>query len=246
MKGKISKAGKPAKPAAAEKASSKRRLIEADRSVPVALPAEGGPAGATAGELVYGMATAGDRLLAGTSHGLLRSDDSGRTWKPVPTVADEDWRFVAGAARSFVAATLNEISLSKDGGESWSTVSGPQISQVSAVAMDDKGEIWVGSREGVYLSSDKGMTWQTLNNLYVRNVDSLFYDAASQQVFVTASGPGTLAFALRVGDRKVSFWDTGWYLRSIRPVGDHLLGATLFDGVVIQPRMVESKVAAAK
>jgi hypothetical protein len=39
---------------------------------------------------------------------------------------------------------------------------------------------------------------------------------------------------------KVSWWDTGWNLRFMRPVGDHLVGATLFDGIVVQPRMVDS------
>jgi hypothetical protein len=29
-------------------------------------------------------------------------------------------------------------------------------------------------------------------------------------------------------------------VRFLRPVGDYLLGATLFDGIVVQPRMVDS------
>jgi hypothetical protein len=39
---------------------------------------------------------------------------------------------------------------------------------------------------------------------------------------------------------KVSWWDTGWNLRFMRPVGDHLAAATLYDGIVVQPRMVDS------
>jgi hypothetical protein len=38
----------------------------------------------------------------------------------------------------------------------------------------------------------------------------------------------------------VHYWNSGWKLRFARPVGDHLVAATLFDGVVIQPRMVDS------
>jgi hypothetical protein len=45
-------------------------------------------------------------------------------------------------------------------------------------------------------------------------------------------------------EKKVSFWDTGWNLRFVRPVGDHLLAVTPYDGVVLQPRMVESAEAA--
>jgi len=31
-------------------------------------------------------------------------------------------------------------------------------------------------------------------------------------------------------------------LRFVRPVGDHLIGATLFDGMVLQPRMVATEI----
>ena len=32
-------------------------------------------------------------------------------------------------------------------------------------------------------------------------------------------------------------------MRFVRVVGDHMIGATLYDGVVLQPRMVESPIA---
>jgi hypothetical protein len=39
---------------------------------------------------------------------------------------------------------------------------------------------------------------------------------------------------------QVTSWDTGWNLRFVRPVGNYLVAGTLFDGIVVQPRMVES------
>ena len=39
----------------------------------------------------------------------------------------------------------------------------------------------------------------------------------------------------------VTHWDTGWNLRFARPVGDHLLAATLYDGMIVQPKMVTSQ-----
>ncbi|WP_241654683.1 WD40/YVTN/BNR-like repeat-containing protein [Granulicella sibirica] len=190
---------------------------------------------------VYGIATVGDKMFAGTSSGMLLSVDSGRTWMTVPALGKDELRFVAAEKQTIVAAGLARIMLSTDGGETWTQVTTPSaVTQVSALAVDGRGEIWVGGREGVYLSSDKGSSWQTLRNLYVRDVDSLYYDRQADQVLVTANGEATIAFAVKVSDRKVSFWDTGWTLRFVRPVGDHLLGATLYDGVVIQPRMVES------
>jgi hypothetical protein len=39
---------------------------------------------------------------------------------------------------------------------------------------------------------------------------------------------------------RIDKWDTGWSLRFVRPVGDHLVAGTLFDGIVVQPKMVDS------
>ena len=74
----------------------------------------------------------------------------------------------------------------------------------------------------------------------MRDVNSIFYDEASQRMLVTANQRTTIAFAVHLPDYRVQYWNTGWNLRLVRPVGDHLVGATLFDGIVVQPRMVDS------
>jgi hypothetical protein len=53
-------------------------------------------------------------------------------------------------------------------------------------------------------------------------------------------------FAAHLPDKKVNYWNTGWNMKLVRPVGNHLVGATLFDGVVIQPEMVNSAEVTAK
>jgi hypothetical protein len=190
---------------------------------------------------VYAFARTGDILFAATSEGMLRSVSSGTSWQLVPLLAAGDWRFVAAVRSEVLAATLDALALSVDGGTMWKTMHLPaEVTRVSAVTLDGAGTIWVAGREGVYYSVDRGDHWQSLRNLYIRNVNSIFYDQQANRILVTSNGPETKAFAVQLPTMQVSTWDTGWNLRFVRPVGDHLVAGTLFDGIVVQPRMVDS------
>jgi photosystem II stability/assembly factor-like uncharacterized protein len=195
---------------------------------------------------VYGFATAGDVLYAATSRGVLRSPSNGATWSVVASIPADAWRFVAAAKANVVAASLNEgqaslLEVSADGGSSWQAMALPaKVTQVSALAVDGQGEVWVGDRDGLYISRDKGSHWQTLTSFVVRNANSLYYDEAGNRMLITGDEPSTTAYAVELPSMRVDAWDTKWNLRLVRPVGDHLVAATLFDGIVVQPRMVDS------
>lgn len=149
-------------------------------------------------------------------------------------------RHIALHGQMVVAASLANAALSENGGDSWTNMMPPAtLTQINALAIDGNGAIWIGGPEGVFYSTDRGANWKTLQNLFVRHVDGIYYDATNKRVLV-ASTSGTVGFAASLPDYKVSYWDTGWQLRFLRPVGDHLVGATLFDGIVIEPRMVAS------
>ena len=190
---------------------------------------------------VNAIARVADILYAATSEGLLRSVTAGESWKLMVGPEKEDWSFVASAKSWVLAATLKSAVLSSDGGQRWAPVKLPEmLTQLAAIAVDDGGGLWMGGREGIFISQDRGATWQNLKNLSIRDVNSLFYDEPSQRMFITANNQNTIAFAVHLPDRAVHYWNTGWNLRLVRPVGDHLVGATLFDGIVVQPRMVDS------
>jgi photosystem II stability/assembly factor-like uncharacterized protein len=190
---------------------------------------------------VNAIARVGDTLYAATSEGLLRSVTAGESWKLMAGPEKEDWSFVASAKSWVLAATLRSALLSSDGGQRWAPVNLPEtLTQLAAIAVDDGGGLWVGGREGIFISQDRGATWQGLKNLSIRDVNSLFYDEPSQRMLITANSQNTIAFAVHLPDRSVHYWNTGWNLRLVRPVGDHLVGATLFDGIVVQPQMVDS------
>jgi photosystem II stability/assembly factor-like uncharacterized protein len=189
---------------------------------------------------VYAMSLEGDSVFAASSLGLLVSSTSGMSWKAVEGVGAEEFYFLGSAREEVVAAGLKTMRLSKDGGSTWKTVTPPsQVSQITAAAIDGDGGLWVGGREGVFLSPDDGASWQTLKGLFVNDVNNIFYDARGKRILITNSG-GTFGFAVQFPEKKVSFWDTGWKLRFVRPVGDHLMAITPFDGVVLQPRMMDS------
>ena len=166
---------------------------------------------------------------------------SGTTWSVVAAIPTGEWRFVAASKTNVAAASLNMLEVSADRGVTWQTVALPaKVTQVSALSVDGQGGIWIADRDGIYFSAAKGANWQTLTNLYVRNVNSLYYDEKADRMLVTTNGPRTDAFSVEIRSKRVSSWDTGWNLRFMRPVGGHLVAATLFDGIVVQPMMVDS------
>jgi photosystem II stability/assembly factor-like uncharacterized protein len=177
---------------------------------------------------------------AGTSEGLLRSDNDGIAWAPVSSLQMSEVRFFALQKNVLLAAGLKRLELSVDGGTRWSPVAlPPDLTQISAVAVDDQKSLWVGGREGVFYSPDNGASWKQIHDLEIPQVDGIYFDRTGNRMLLTTT-ESTMIFSVQLPDHKVRYWDTGWKLRFARPVGDHLLGVTLYDGVVVQPKMVDS------
>ena len=190
---------------------------------------------------IFAIATVGDTMYAATSEGLLRSVTAAESWNAVPGVEVQPYQFVACERAGIVVATLHSLLWSADSGATWSTASLPhEVTQITALTLDDSGGIWVGGREGVWVSHDTGANWSTVKNLFVQDASNIFFDRETKRVYVAADSSTHLAYVVQLPDLAVHFWDTGWNLRFIRPMGDHMIGATLFDGMVVQPRMVDS------
>jgi photosystem II stability/assembly factor-like uncharacterized protein len=188
----------------------------------------------------------GFATYAGTSEGLLHSNDDGQGWTPVSSLEMNEVRYFAVDKGVLLAAGLKRIELSTDAGVHWGPVSlPPKLTQVAAVAVDDLKNLWVGGREGVFYSSNNGGAWKQVHDLDTPQVDGLYFDQAGKRILLTTA-VSTMIFSVSLPDHKVSYMDTGWKLRFARPVGDHLVGATLYDGIVIQPRMVDSGFAPTK
>jgi photosystem II stability/assembly factor-like uncharacterized protein len=191
---------------------------------------------------VFGLVRVGETMFAATSQGLLESPSSGRSWSSATRAARDEYHFVSAEKQVVAAASLGALDVSVDGGGSWKSVPLPAgMTQVTAMSVDGHGGLWVGDRDGVYYAAGAGAEWRPMKELYLRNPDSIYYDAGKDRVLITSSGPGTTAFAVQLPTLAMSTWDTGWNLRFMRPIGDHLIAGTLFDGIVVQPRMVASQ-----
>jgi ligand-binding sensor domain-containing protein len=235
---KIAVEGKTA-PAAAKTAAVGKR--QAGKRQTPARGAVAAAAGKRFEASVYGFAMTGETLFAATSQGVLRSVSSGTSWVQVASIPMDEWRFAAASKGVVAVASLKAIEMSADGGRTWRAAAVPSRGrQLSALAVDGEGELWVADRDGVYYSANRGASWQTVKGMFLRDGNSIFYDETANRMLVTSNGPATDAFAVELPSMRVSWWDTGWNLRFVRPVGDYLVGATLFDGIVVQPRMVDS------
>jgi photosystem II stability/assembly factor-like uncharacterized protein len=184
-------------------------------------------------------------MWAGTSEGLLRGDAEGSKWTPVNSLPMYEARFVATQDGVLLVASLRNLAVSYNDGVKWSTLRLPPVlTQISAVAVDKQKNLWVGGLEGVFYSTDNGASWRQIQNLEIHQVDGIYFDGVGDRMLLTTS-ESTVIFSVSLPDYKVRYWDTGWKLRFARPVGDHLVGVTLYDGIVVQPKMVDSAVGTA-
>lgn len=189
---------------------------------------------------VYSLASQGSTVYATTGDAVLVSLTAGDGWQTIPSLGHLGWRYVAIQDRHVVVGGLHDIALSNDSGHTWKTIHAPEgIGMYTAVTLDSHGRIWVGGLEGLSYSDNDGLNWQKVPNLYVSDVSNVYFDGHNQRVLITVNHP-TMAYGIDLSTLKISYFNTGWNLRFMREVGDHLLGVTLFDGIVLQPRMVNS------
>ena len=237
----------PAKPVAKGRAAASRsgartvaakpaaKSATASRTAPVrSTPPEEAKTGA------YAMATGDSSVYAVTAEGLLSSADDGKTWQHVPGAGDKPWRMIAAQGTHVVLADPHAMSLSADGGATFAPVTLPKDMYLTAITIDGTGRLWIGGAEGVFLSENSGASWHVMPNLFVPNVGGLQYDAASGRVLISSNSPETPVFTVHTPDLKVQYFSAGWGMTTLRAVGDHLIGVTRNDGVLLQPRMVDS------
>ena len=184
------------------------------------------------------LSVSGGVWYAATSSGLYRSEDAGQGWEgPVINqgAGAADTLFVNAHDQTVVAAGRTGLVVSTDGGKSWNPVAKPEkLTSIAALVVSANQSVWVGGREGLFYSEDSGQSWKAIANLPLGAITGLTYDADLKRVLVT-SPSSTLIFGVDSTDSQWKWWDAGWKVHDVHSKNGRLVGASFYDGVVIEP-----------
>jgi photosystem II stability/assembly factor-like uncharacterized protein len=178
-----------------------------------------------------------ERWLAATTTGIYSSTDQGKTWKGGEVLAQIDFVSVRAEGSTVVAATRSSVLVSNDRGTTWKRAGVPSyVVSIRSAAIASDGQFIVASREGAFRSVDGGATWEHVGNgLPGKDITSVSFDPTHKRLLATSDATGVI-FESRDGGRS---WqrgpDSGFPLRRVSIIGGRFVGATPFDGVILQP-----------
>ena len=185
---------------------------------------------------VYGFDLSGDAWLAATSGGLFTSRDQGATWQGGPVLGVVGYLSVTSHGAVMAAARQDGVVLSRDGGQTWWPMGIPTVlTRIHSIAFAPDGTLWLGAREGVYFTRNLGKSWMWVQRLPLVDLDELYFDAKLNKVLVTSRG-SDFVYAIDPKDLNWKWWQTGYRLSAVRNAGGRLLAASLYNGVLVEPR----------
>jgi photosystem II stability/assembly factor-like uncharacterized protein len=177
------------------------------------------------------------RWLAATTTGIYSSADQGKTWKGGQVLGQLDFVTVRAEGATVIAATHSSVLVSNDGGSTWKMAGLPSyVVSIRGAAIVSGSQIMIASREGAFRSADGGATWEhAVNGLPAKDITSVSFDSTHQRLLATSDATGVI-FESSDGGRS---WqrgpDSGFPLRRVSVIGGRFVGATPFDGVILQP-----------
>jgi photosystem II stability/assembly factor-like uncharacterized protein len=180
---------------------------------------------------------AGDRWIAATSNGLYFSKDQGKVWMGGPVQGEKDFLSVRSKGNTVVAAAPINVFVSTDGGTTFTQHSLKQyVTNIRGVTVTPDAHIFVASREGAFESTDDGATWKhVLTGLPDKDITAIVYDANGKRLLATSMQTGVIFESTDSGRTWQRGPDSGYPLRRVSVVHGRFLGATPFDGVILQP-----------
>ena len=218
----------PPPPAPVTRAVGKRTVVH-DKPVPSVPTRE-------LNSRVYALSVSGPVWLAATEEGLFTSRDHGASWQGGPVAGNTNYKSIAVRGNTLAAANDKALFLSTDGGVNWSPISLPAVlTGIRKIVFSSNGTLWLGAREGVFFSTTQGQSWLALSRLPFNGVDDVYYDLAMNRVLI-GSHDSQQVYVIDPEKLAWQAWDTGYNVNLVRTLGDHLLAASMFDGVLLGPK----------
>src|SRR5271163_2974437 len=192
---------------------------------------------------VTGLDLNGPTWYAATTSGVYSSLDQGATWQGGPLLGHSDFLRVATSGDMVYAAGRQFIAVSRDAGKTWQEVPMPQgMKTLRFLVTADNGSVWLAGREGMFYSEDNAQSFKQLSSLPFTDVDGLDFNPESKRLMVTSAN-GTLMMAIDPVKKDWKWWDIGWNVHTVHSANGRLVAASLFDGVVLQPKSAATQVA---
>ncbi len=184
---------------------------------------------------VNALDVSGDTWAAATDIGVLTSRDQGSTWQGGPVMGGAQYRSITVHGDTIVAARTAGAAISTDSGQTWRPLGVPtMITQIHRAVFSPDGILWLAAREGVYYSYDLGKSWLWFERLPFRDVDDLSYDPSLKKM-LASSETSDQVYAIDAKTMTWSWWKAGYQITLIRAAGNHLVAASLNDGVLTGP-----------
>jgi photosystem II stability/assembly factor-like uncharacterized protein len=141
-----------------------------------------------------------DGLFATTGNGIYESDDDGDTWSSANTgIAANDAYMLTiaqGPSAIYCGSSDGAVYFSSDNGGTWNNITPPHSTEnIEAIACA-AGNIVVGGTQGLFVSSDNGMTWrvESLNKYPISSllaVGSNVFAGTPGGIYVSTDGGNT-------------------------------------------------------
>jgi len=179
----------------------------------------------------------GDRWMEATTNGLYFSKDQGKSWMGGPVQGEKEFLSVRGRGNTIVAAARTKVYISHDNGTTFTEHSMAQyVTSIRGITLTPEGQIFVASREGAFASTDSGATWShVVAGLPDKDITSITFDSTANRLLATSLQTGVVFQSSDSGRSWQRGPDSGYPLRRVSVVHGRFVGATPFDGVVLQP-----------
>jgi len=177
------------------------------------------------------------RWIAATATGIYVSRDEGKAWHWLAGTGREDFVSVQAQGETMAAATRSSVLVSHDEGVTWKFGVLPSyVARIRGLVIVSDTQYVIASREGAFRSDDGGATWAHVENgLPSKSISSLSFDSTHKWLLATSDATGVIFESLDNGKTWQRGPDSGFPLRRVEQVGGRFIGATPFDGVVLQP-----------